>query len=165
MDAIDCYDELLFRIDATIERGETMVQYVSTDPPNPPWAYTIGLLTIGHPEIITLGLAPESAAPGLQMLATEIREGHRRPIGAESGQALGGLPIRLLPVPIEEWCEPNHRFAMALNYYGPTGFDPARFEAVQLVWADDRGRFPWDPGFPTRLRRLQPILDPEAGRP
>jgi hypothetical protein len=29
--------------------------------------------------------------------------------------------------------------------------------AVQLVWADDRGRWPWAPGFDDGIRR-QPVL-------
>jgi hypothetical protein len=53
---------------------------------------------------------------------------------------------------------PRDRFATAVNYYGPTGFDPATLDAVQLVWADDDGTWPWEATAPPRLRRLQSIL-------
>ena len=38
----------------------------------------------------------------------------------------------------------------------------ARFPALQAVWADEAGRFPWDRWFPRELRDAQPILfEPE----
>jgi hypothetical protein len=36
-----------------------------------------------------------------------------------------------------------------------------RLRALQLVWADDAGRWPWDPGHRAR-RAGQPVLGPRA---
>jgi hypothetical protein len=41
--------------------------------------------------------------------------------------------------------------AAVLNLYGP------RIRALQLVWADNRGRFPWEPRW-AHGRRHQPVL-------
>ena len=42
---------------------------------------------------------------------------------------------------------------MAVNLYGPN----AKIRALQLVWADNHGRLPWDPWW-SHGRRSQPVF-------
>lgn len=44
-----------------------------------------------------------------------------------------------------------------LKFGGVRLFGP-RIRAFQLVWADNHGRFPWEPGWGGHGRRRQPVL-------
>jgi hypothetical protein len=42
-------------------------------------------------------------------------------------------------------------------------YQTSSFPALQCVWPDKQGRFPWQAGFPTGLARLQPVLSEPEG--
>lgn len=50
---------------------------------------------------------------------------------------------------------PEEHLLVAHRFYGD------RLRALQLVWADAAGRWPWDPGHRAR-RAGQPVLGPRA---
>jgi hypothetical protein len=67
----------------------------------------------------------------------------------EPAMLLDGDAENLLEVVDVE--HPDVHLLMAVNLYGP------RIRALQLVWADHRGRFPWEPRW-AHGRRYQPVL-------
>lgn len=61
-----------------IDRHGWAVQHVEADPPNLPWAYTIGLTEqFDHPELVVLGLAPVPAAHLLNAMGLVVAVEHR----------------------------------------------------------------------------------------
>ncbi len=153
------YDEYLFNIHRQVEAHGFAIQYVMGEGRKPSWGYTIGFLAHGHPEVIVIGLDDGSTAGVLHILFEEIRGGRHRPVGVEHDQEIHSLPVRLLPVPDEHWDDADDRLCTAVSYYQALQWHRSQMRAVQLVWASPDGRFPWDPGFPRRLSRLQPVLD------
>jgi uncharacterized protein DUF4262 len=115
-----------------------------------PWAYTIGLHLQGLPELLVTGLAPKSAAWLLNTFAKRMVRDGRAPT---SGERLA-LPARTR-VEIVDVEQPAAHMGLAIGIEGPD------ITAVQLVWADGRGGWPWAPGF-DEGRRPQPVLGRRA---
>jgi hypothetical protein len=110
------------------------------DDDGPPFAYTVGLFGLGHPELLVLGLDPATAATllntlGGRILADEallpghivdIEGWHRRVIPEE------------VPNPGEIVFSANRFYQRPPEYSVPV---------LQLSYDDAEGRFPWDDGF------------------
>ena len=157
-------DELLFDFHGRIERHGWMVMQVmgGGDRRGAPWAYTIGLADrYGHPELTVVGLDHDSSEFHLQEAATRVARGED--LAAAPVVEFDRVRMKVRPVHWQHWT--TDRFAMWVNYYGALGRHPDP-RAVQLVWPDDRGRYPGQKGFDPMFRGLQPRLDraPRARR-
>jgi hypothetical protein len=119
------------------------VQYVEI--PKRPFAYTIGLHDRGLPELLVTGLPPREALWLLNTFAKRTLVG-LRPAAGERVSLPAGTRLELVDVE-----HPDAHMGMAIALQG------LDVDAVQLVWADDRGRWPWAPGFDDG-RRCQPVL-------
>ena len=130
------------------QRGH-VVQYVEDD--RRPFAYTIGLHRRGLPELLVTGLPPKHAR---WLLNTFIhRFAGRNPAAGDRYR----LPART-HVEIVDVDQPDAHMGMAIAIEGRD------ISALQLVWADDRGRWPWAPGFDDG-QRIQPVLGKRARQP
>jgi hypothetical protein len=126
------------------------VQAVGGDRLHPPFAYTVGLTDYGRPELLVNGLPRQRAGSLLNHVAHSILF-HSGPL--EAGQVLPknyGPALEVVDLP-----EPTAHLFTAVNLYGPA------IRAQQLVYADDRGHWPWDVGFRGRQRVFGPRA-PEA---
>jgi hypothetical protein len=64
-------DECRFSIHGIIDRYGWFIQYVEVEPITLAWAYTIGLSArFGHPELVIVGVTPDTAARILNGSAT-----------------------------------------------------------------------------------------------
>jgi hypothetical protein len=111
------------------------VQGVESAGPFPPWAYTVGLSGYGLPELVATGLSLRAAANLLNDMASHSL--HAEP--PEPGERIplrGGPLIEVVPL-----TEPSAHLVFAVALYGP------EIRALQLVHADDRGRWPWSADF------------------
>lgn len=120
-----------------------VVQYVESD--RRPFAYTIGLHDRGLPELLATGLSPKEALWLLNTFARRALAGQRHAPGDQVSLPAGTL-LELVEVE-----HPDAHMGMAIGIEGPD------VTAVQLVWADSRGRWPWAPGFDDGNRH-QPVL-------
>ena len=157
MDTMTPVDELLFGMHSTIEQFGWMLMSVFGDRRHPPWTYTIGLSRrCSHPELVLMGLPTCCAGEVLNQLGTRVEAGDRLDLLPDGETTVEGWPYRVVSVHPKQWG--TDLFAAWLNYYGTLGCvpDPA---ALQVVWADDAGRFPGDPAFDRTLRRRQRRLD------
>lgn len=136
-------DDYLQLLREKIDTHGWMVQYVES--PTRPVAYTIGLYERGLPELLVTGLDPQ---PAMWLLETFVRRSLSG-LKASAGERVS-LPART-QVELVTVEHPDAHMDMAVGIYGPD------IAAVQLVWADDRGRWPWAPGFDDG-RRSQPVL-------
>ncbi|HET8541373.1 MAG TPA: DUF4262 domain-containing protein [Anaeromyxobacter sp.] len=118
-------------------------------------AHSVGLFrSWDHPEVAAFGLAPEVLHAAVARLGDRVRRGERFDHGDVAEGVLHDRAVAFRRI------VPRHYaafLARAVWYH-----DGARFPALQALWADADGRFPWDRWFPRELRDLQPVLfEPE----
>ena len=118
------------------------VQYVED---RTPFAYTIGLHDCGLPELLVTGVSPQRAKRLLNALARDAMRGRTLTPGEQIMLRSGPL------IEIVEVDHPDAHMNWAVAFGGP------EIRAMQLVWADGRGRWPWAPGF-CDGRTRQPVL-------
>lgn len=118
-------------------------------------AFTVGLFrTHDHPEIAIFGLAPEEAAAAVARAAGRVRSGERLDAGGVAEEIVPGRRVAFRRIAARHL--PAH-LGHAVWYHGG-----ALFPALQGLWADEEGHFPWDRWFPRELRDRQPYLfEPE----
>jgi hypothetical protein len=116
----------------------------------PPFAYTVGLFGLDHPELLIFGVSPHTAMGVLNTLGARIRSG-----------------ANLIPgdlVTFDEW--PHKIIPEVLPNPGEVVFAANRFyqrpdehsvPVLQLSYDDLAGRFPWEPDY------AAPYLQPRPG--
>lgn len=115
------------------------------------WSYTIGVFdTCGKPEIITVGLLPETAHFALDGAARLLR-GVDLTIGRQR-DLVGQVDCEFRPVD-RKWVE--HLMDWALWYY-----DGSDFPVLQAMYPDLENRFPEDDQFDEAF--AQPLMQPAA---
>jgi Domain of unknown function (DUF4262) len=147
-------DKIAWMIETRGWAIEPVGPHPETDPPSPPYAYTIGFeAAFGFPEVVIFGLTPV-AANGLAGLVAEfLAGGTELPVGVLfTGLLDNELRSAFLPVDVDEHGE---LFEAATAWHG--GPD---YRVVQLAWPDRNGWMPWEPGFDHKLVLAQPILGP-----
>jgi len=116
------------------------------------WSYTIGIVdTSNKPELITVGLPPETAHFALNEAAKLLRAGVDLTQGRHR-DLIGQVDCEFRPVD-RKWV--RHLMNWALWYYN--GDD---FPVLQAVYPDLENRFPEDEGFDKTFE--QPLMQPEA---
>ncbi|HEY6495010.1 MAG TPA: DUF4262 domain-containing protein [Trebonia sp.] len=112
-----------------------------------PYSYTVGLTERELPELLITGLSKGRAAEVLIAVAERVLEA-----GAPATGARIRLPGRR-PGEVIQVSEPGVHLGVAADLFGD------RLSAVQLVYADQRGHWPWDKDF-RNGRGGQPVLGP-----
>lgn len=135
--------EYLDEMYATMMRHGWAVQYVEST--RVPFAYTLGLTRHDLPELLVTGVSPQRAARLLNGVA-------RKSVGR--GAPVPGTQFTVPSGPLIEIVEVEHPDAH-LNF--AVAFFGSETRALQLVWADQRGRWPWAADFDNG-RGTQPVL-------
>jgi len=115
----------------------------------PPYSYTVGLTNHGKPELVVTGLPQRRATDLLNDVAAHVM--HADPPAPGERIPLTGGPL----IEIVRVAEPSVHLGVAAEFAGPD------LAAIQLVYADDRGHWPWDRGF-RGGRGGQPVLGARA---
>ena len=118
----------------------------------PPFAYSVGLFGLGHPELLIFGVPPVTAAGVINNLFTRIRD---RGADLVPGELLTfeEWPQRIV---VEEVLNGGQIvFAANRHYQRP---DEASVPVYQLTWDDQHARFPWDDGY-----SVPPAVQPRPG--
>ena len=136
-------EEYFDELRATVRTHGWAVQYVESD--RTPYAYTIGLHDSGLPELLVTGVSPQRATRLLNSLARDTLRGTTLEPGQQISVPTGPL------IEIVEVNHPDAHMNWAVAFGGPD------VRAMQLVWADGRGRWPWALGF-CDGRTRQPVL-------
>jgi len=135
-----------------IRRIGWAVQAVERSGLHPPWAYTVGLTEAGCPELVATGLSATRAVELLNDVAVHLKHSDAVLRPGEQIPLVGGPLIEIV-----ELSEPSAHLFVATELYGQ------RIKAVQLVHADDRGRWPWEAGY-RGVRGGQPVLGSRTTR-
>lgn len=136
-------EQYLAMLAGTVRDHGWAVQYVEDD--RRPFAYTVGLHEKGLPEMLITGLNPQTSMRVLNSVGRRIVD---EGLPLQSAMRLDQDEFLFEVVDIEH---PDVHLKFAAGLYGP------EIRALQLVWADDRGRWPWDRGW-GHGRRRQPVL-------
>lgn len=122
---------------------------VAGGPPSPGFTYSVGFeKTWGHPEVVMFGMSPETAHGVLATIAERLAAGDKFEAGERYSELLRDLDATFRAVP-----KPGKPLNLARHYYGRD------IEALQLVWPDTAGKFPWEDGFDEELLPYQPLAD------
>lgn len=120
------------------------------DDEGPPFAYTIGIFGLNHPELLIFGVDPATALGVLNDLGERIRSGESLVPGTVV--EFDDWPHRIIP---EEVPNPGEIVFGANAYHQrPPGFS---VPVLQLTYDDVDGRFPWEVG------AIHPELQPRPG--
>lgn len=116
-----------------------------------PFAYTVGLHDKGLPELLITGLPPQTSARLLNSIAHQIVDDG---VALHPAMRIDYQNEFLLEVVEVDHPDVHLKFAAALC--------SPQIRALQLVWTDDRRRWPWDRGW-AHGRRRQPVRDYSYG--
>lgn len=135
-----------------IQRDGWTVLGIPEDAEGPGFAFTLGLwMNFQHPELIMVGENPAVMQDLLNTASQAVRDGSR--VFAPGQPAEGLLPehtcqfLTVLPAAYRDY------LGYALWLYGQQAFP-----ALQCVWPDQLGRFPWQADAPATFRERQPVL-------
>ncbi|HEX7428254.1 MAG TPA: DUF4262 domain-containing protein [Mycobacterium sp.] len=140
-------DDYLDELRKTMVEHGWAVQYVESD--RAPFAYTVGLHDCGLPELLVTGVSPQRAMRLLNIVARDLMSGDTLTPGQQITVRSGPL------VEIVEVANPDAHITWAVAFGGPN------VRALQLVWADGHGRWPWAAEF-SDGRGRQPVLGVRA---
>ena len=115
-----------------------------------PFSYTVGLSTLGFPEVITYGLPQRVAQACLNCVGQQVSTGRPPRVGATVDRVFQGFRGYLLDV------TDTYDLVVVGQVY-------PEIVAAQLIWPDQHGRFPWQPGYDHR-RCPQPLMGPAPVR-
>jgi hypothetical protein len=129
------WQDYLEHLRELLEQHCWIVQGVQRERRRPPYAYTVGLAGHGRPELVVTGMPYDRAVDLLNRVAGHVIDADA-PRPGEALSLFGEPPIEIVRV-----AAPRVHLAVAAALNGP------RFTALQLVYADERGHWPWDAGF------------------
>lgn len=115
----------------------------------PPFAYTVGLFGLGHPELLVFGLDPDSALHLLNELGNRVKQGDALVPGMLI--ELDNWSHRVIP---EDVPNPGEVVFSANRFYQRPDF--ASVPVLQLSYDDSRGHFPWDEDYSHPDRQPRP---------
>lgn len=127
------------------------VMHVAAEGELAPFCYSIGIQrTSAAPEVIVIGLKYELAHHVVNEYNRRVRAGERFEAGGRYEDFLGGFAVEAVSVQQAAYKE---YFGYNLWLYkGPN------FEAVQLVYPNTSGVWPWEPEADEWFQAWQPIL-------
>ncbi|MFY9344320.1 MAG: DUF4262 domain-containing protein [Planctomycetota bacterium] len=135
---------------ADVDEHGVHIAHVDGDDDEPTFSFTIGLWhSFDQPEVIVFGMPEEVAAELLNSLADEAAENRKFLAETRHEGLLVGYPVRLVALPRE-----RYRDYLQAAVWAYEGDD---FPAVQLVWPDKQGRWPWEPGVREGFASAQPV--------
>jgi hypothetical protein len=142
-------DHLEYLRGLVVEHGWAVVG-VEGDGVHPPFAYTVGLTPRDRPELVVTGIDPRPATLLLNDAAQYVLD-TAIPAPGETMRIGDGPLMEIVKV-----AEPTAHLLVATEFYGKL------VRALQLVYVDVHGHWPWCPDYHGRPGG-QPVLGVRAG--
>ena len=142
-------DDIERRVLQDVENCGCHVIKVMEDDAGPGFAYSVGLFhNFDHPEILMVGLDLDLMHGVINNLMDDIRSGTLFDPEKRVADILEGFDCEFREVAVSHYRE---LLGCAIWLYRGTDFP-----ALQCVWPDMQGHFPWEAGFNPKLRDRQP---------
>lgn len=124
---------------------------IPEDEEGPGFAFTLGLYhSFQHPEVLIMGLSMETMHQLLNNIGSEVKNGQRYIDGNESPDIIEGYNCTFRQIHRQNY----HEFlGSAIGFY-----QNEEFSALQCVWPDKQGLYPWQQGFNEQLAERQWLL-------
>lgn len=124
---------------------------VHADREGPGFVYSVGLLhTLGHPEILIMGLSHSTGAQLINLMGDGIGAGQRYEAGQRYYDLAKGLSLAFVRM--------NQRYYRDYLGYALWFYRTLDFPVLQCVWPDKTGVFPWEKGYDSRFFQKQRVL-------
>jgi hypothetical protein len=121
-----------------------------TDDDSPNFGFSVGIFhSLGHPEILLMGMPEEDTSAMINLIGDAIRDGQR----FEAGSTFDAIPT--LPLRFVTMDESHYEDYVGYDLWFYQG---RPFPILQAVWPDDEKRYPWEPGYDEALRQFQTLL-------
>ncbi len=121
----------------------------------PSFAYTVGLWeNYNHPELISFGLTTKTLHAILNIGGDLIKAGQVLQVDRTYDDFFDGGQSQFVPVDKSSLTD---YFSNAISYN-----QTKDFPAMQLVWTDKKGKFPWEMTYEEEFVYRQPLLDRNA---
>lgn len=127
--------------------------FPTKESPGLPFNYTVGLTLSGHPELIIMGMDNQQMHGVLSSACQAIMNGTVFESGSYVATNVVLQQHRVAFVAVTDVRNDEFPLTMAERMYH-------EFSALQLVWPDSDGRFPWDEDFAEMYRDRQVLLGP-----
>jgi hypothetical protein len=115
------------------------------------YSFSVGLYhTLGGPELLVMGLRPETAKSLLNAAGDRLRAGERFAPGDRVADLAAGYPTAVVGV--------APRYYPEYVGYARWLYRGSDFPMLQLVWPDKAGLFPWEDGYDADFFALQRVL-------
>ncbi len=138
-------------IDDVRRHGVHILHIFDPEGADPQFSYTVGLWhTHGHPEVLIFGLKQDLCHAVLNWINGRIGEGRSFRGEDSSLDVLEGFRTYFEQIPQDRFRE---YLGFDIWFYGGM-----HFEAVQMIWPNTSGCFPWESQASDQLRWTQPIL-------
>ena len=135
------------------EFGWRSMSVFAGDDGEPAFSYTTGFwITVDQPELIVFDFPPDLSHDVFGQMMRRAKAGDRFPLRQPVEGILSNEPVFLFPVTQEA----SALYMLSSDWF----YRHVEFPAIQLVWADGSGRFPWERDFDASLSTLQPDLSP-----
>lgn len=97
-------------------------------------SYTVGLTAMGHPEVVITGMPFEGSHAFLNYIGDLVREGRRFQPGTMTHDLTDVNTVGFITV------TETDELSAVEELYGSV-------DALQMIWTDTFGKYPWEPGF------------------
>lgn len=115
----------------------------------PPFGYTVGLFGLGHPELLILGVDPNTAGRVLNDLGERVRSGATLMVGQMI--TFDWWANRIVP---EQVPNPGDIVYSANRFYDRP--PEVSVPVLQLSYDDGEGRFPWEESYAVADKQPRP---------
>ena len=151
--AEDESDRLLL---ADVQNGGLHVLRIFAEDGTPEFCFSVGLYyTFGHPEILVMGLPAEVGHKMINLAAAHIACGKKFCEYDRTSELAEGFECGFVPISVSQY---KDYLGYAIWFYRSL---KQPFPALQLVWPDKSGVFPWEEGYDERFFSLQRLLNVE----
>ncbi len=122
----------------------------------PSFAYTVGLWkNYNHPELIAFGFTRKTLQAILNIGGELVKDGQILQTGCSYANFFNGGLVQFIKA--------DQRNLKDYLGYAIWFNQTQEFSALQLVWTDRNGKYPWETGFEEEFIYRQPLLDRNAG--
>jgi hypothetical protein len=151
----DSYREDMKYIQATIGERNVFIGQLTSEQSGQTEAsfcVTVGMFIYNLPELVMSGVP----TPLVRSIVEEMCEGHdydREFLAGGRSKTIAGFTV--VAVPVEA---PDAQDVLNFCHDAYTMLGQGSVKAVQLVFADESGAFPWSPEYNDHERQYQPVL-------
>ncbi len=130
------------------------VPHVLADESGPSFTFSVGFyLKFGHPEILVMGLSQPVAHKLINLIGCHLMAGRVFRPRERIEDLADGFACSVIPIAIEHYQE---YLGYCIWFYRSL---EQPFPALQLIWPDKQGRFPWEGNYDQSFFRFQKLLD------